>query len=132
MATFKEHLILLPTSNSETSCYHKKLTFDNRPLAKKLTIEPKHLKMCKVANLQLVPAHFNESRDQAERYIVSGFDDYVVVWSLNRIVNNNDFVYTVRACFMVVLESRGVCGQRRIQVRRYQQDDYGDQQASPS
>lgn len=50
--------------------------------------------MCKVASLQLVPAHFNESKDLAERYIVSGFDDYVVVWSLSRIINNNDLVYT--------------------------------------
>jgi len=51
--------VLLPTSSGETSCYHKKLTFDNRPLAKKLTIHPKHMKICKVASLQLIPAHFN-------------------------------------------------------------------------
>jgi hypothetical protein len=56
--------------------------------------------MCKVANLTLVPAHFDESKDSMERYIVSGFDSYVVVWSLNRIINNNDLVYTVSYTIM--------------------------------
>jgi hypothetical protein len=56
--------------------------------------------MCKVNNLTLVPARFDESKDNIEKYIVSGFDSFVVVWSLNRIINNNDLVYTVKYTIM--------------------------------
>jgi hypothetical protein len=91
---------LLPTTNGYTSLYHKKQTHDHRPKALKLSIRPDHLKMCKVINLTLVSAHFNESKDRTEKYIVSGFDDYVIVWSLNRIINNNDMAYTVHYAIM--------------------------------
>lgn len=52
-----------------------------------------HLQQCKVDNLQLIPAKFDENVNSRERYIVSGFGDYVVVWNLSQVIKGDVWNY---------------------------------------
>jgi hypothetical protein len=46
-----------------------------------------------VQNLHFIPAKFDESEDSREKYIVSGFDDYVVIWNLSQAIKGDIMNY---------------------------------------
>lgn len=52
-----------------------------------------HLQLCKVNDLQFIPAKFDESSNSREKYIVSGFGDYVVVWNLSQVIRGDIWNY---------------------------------------
>lgn len=42
----------------------------------------------------MIPARFDENLKDSEEYIISGFGDYVVIWSFGRVLRGN-YDYTV-------------------------------------
>jgi hypothetical protein len=64
-----------------------------RPRPIKLTISLKHLQLCKIDNLQLIPAKFDERKGVKEMYIVSGFGEYLVIWNMAQVVRGDLFNY---------------------------------------
>lgn len=45
--------------------------------------------MCKVREVEMVPAKFEERKDGKERFIVSGFGEIVVIWNLARVIRGD-------------------------------------------
>lgn len=63
LATFQSYLILLPTNTDEDqSLYEQKIKIDDRPAPIRLRIKMEHLQLCKVSNVRMVPAKFDERK----------------------------------------------------------------------
>ena len=87
LATFKNYLILLPTNTeNDVSLYEEKIKIADRPSPIRLRIKMEHLQTCKVADVEMIPAKFDERKGGKEMFIVSGFGEYVVVWNLAHVI----------------------------------------------
>lgn len=58
-----------------------------------MTITLDHLQLCKINGLHFIPAKFDENSGSREKYIVSGFGDYVVVWNLSQVIKGDVLNY---------------------------------------
>ena len=98
LATFKEYILLLPTcSNEGHDLYAPGSWLNERPDPRRLTVKPEHRKFGKGRDEGLAHAKFDESRSRAEKFIVSGFGEYIIVWSLgNVIAGNTNYTVTLR------------------------------------
>ena len=68
------------------SLYEEKIKIVDRPSPIRLRIKMEHLQLCKVTDVNMVAAKFDERRGGKEMFIVSGFGEYVVVWNLAHVV----------------------------------------------
>jgi len=60
LATFPKFLILIPTETEEDeSLYERKIPFKQRLSPIKMTIMLEHMQLCKVTDLQFIPAKFD-------------------------------------------------------------------------
>lgn len=48
-----------------------------------------HLQLCKVGDIQMIPAKFDERKGDKEMFIVSGFGEYVVIWNLAQVLRGD-------------------------------------------
>ena len=55
------------------SLYENKIKINERPRPIKLTIKLEHLQLCKVGDIQMISAKFDERKGDKEMFIVSGF-----------------------------------------------------------
>jgi hypothetical protein len=63
LATFKSYLLLIPTeTDDELSLYEKKIKINERPRPIKLSIKLEHLQLCKIDNVEMIPAKFDERK----------------------------------------------------------------------
>mgnify|MGYP000984471164 FL=1 len=113
LATYDHYLILLPTfTEDDVNLYQKKTNLNKRPVPRKLQIKIEHLSLCKVSDKwRMLPASFDESKDKQEKFIVSGFDQFVVIWSLSKLMKG-DTTYTVSFLANTVCENQRTSDQR--------------------
>ena len=94
LATCKNYLILLPTeTEDDVSLYQNKIQVKERPSPIKLRVKMEHLQMCKVKEINMIPAKFEERKNGKERFIVSGFGNMVVIWNLAKVIQGNSDSY---------------------------------------
>ena len=87
LATFPHELILLPTFlEDDANLYEQTVPIADRQRPKRLKVKLQHLQFCKSENKQMIPARFDESVDRSEALIISGFGDYVVIWSFDKVL----------------------------------------------
>jgi hypothetical protein len=90
LATFRKYLRLIPTENNDDdSLFSKKIPFDNRPSPIKLDISLQDLQIYGAKDFAFLPAKFDESKEGRERFIISGFGEYTVIWNLGRILRGD-------------------------------------------
>ncbi len=90
LATFRRYLRLIPTENDEElSLFERKIPLHDRPTPIKLEISLEDLQKYGIRDFCFLPAKFDESRDSLERFIISGFGEYTVIWNLGRAVKGD-------------------------------------------
>jgi hypothetical protein len=63
LATFKNYLLLMPTeTEDEVNLYENKIKINDRPRPIKLKIKMEHLQLCKVEDVSMIPAKFDERK----------------------------------------------------------------------
>lgn len=98
LATFADYILLVPTlTNEGHDLYSPGSWINDRPEPRRLTVKPEHRKFDKTESFKLANAKFDESKAQHEKFIVSGFGEYIIVWSLNNVIAGNTN-YTVVQC----------------------------------
>lgn len=64
----------MPTvTEDDESLYENKIKITKRLNPIKLSIKFQHLQLCKVKDLKMIPAKFDERKGDKEMFIVSGF-----------------------------------------------------------
>jgi hypothetical protein len=90
LATFRRYLRLIPTENDdELSLFDRKIPLMERPTPIKLEISLEDLQKYGIKDFCFLPAKFDESNDSIERFIISGFGEYTVIWNLGRAVKGD-------------------------------------------
>ena len=82
LATCKTYLILLPTysGKDKKDLYNSKVSYEDRRIPKKLTLNYDDLKNLSVSKIGFTPAKFNDSYNNIEKYIISSIGNYTVIW----------------------------------------------------
>jgi hypothetical protein len=63
--------------------------FDQRPSPIKLDISLEDLQSFGVKDFSFLPAKFDESKNGIERFIISGFGEYTVIWNLSHAIKGD-------------------------------------------
>lgn len=87
LATTKTYLLIIPTlcENSKTGFEHRMPNKD-KPIPKKLAIQPKDIAKYQISNISFRPARFNNFSSQGEETsIVSSTGDYLLTWNFKHV-----------------------------------------------
>ncbi len=61
----------------------------DRPTPIRLDISLEDLQKNSIRDFSFLPAKFDESKERIERFIVSGFGEYTVLWNLGKVVKGD-------------------------------------------
>ena len=90
LATFRRYLRLIPTENDdEVSLFDKKISLNDRPTPIKLEVSLLDLQRFGIKDFCFLPAKFDESKGSIERFIISGFGEYTIVWNLGKTIKGD-------------------------------------------
>ncbi|KAI5956740.1 VID27 [Candida jiufengensis] len=106
LATCKTYILLIDTKitsgqkNSGKSGFTAYFDKDKKPTPRRLTLLPEHEAFIKNNNqhkeFKFSPAYFNTGIDQKETTIISSTDNYIIIWSLSKILKNDASPYQVK------------------------------------
>ena len=65
------------------------MPFDNRPRPIKLEISLDDVQKYGVKDFKLIAAKFDESKEGLERFIISGFGEYTIIWNMGRVLQGD-------------------------------------------
>lgn len=90
LATFRTYLRLIPTENNlDESLFSKKISFEHRPRPIRLDVTLDDLQKYEVKDFKFLPAKFDESKEGLEKFIISGFGQYTVIWNMGKVVRGD-------------------------------------------
>ncbi|KAI5962748.1 VID27 [Candida theae] len=106
LATCKTYILLIDTmissgqKNAGKSGFTAYFDKDKKPTPRRLRLLPEHEAFINNANhkkeLQFTRAYFNTGLDKKETAIVSSTDNYIITWSLSKVLKNDPTPYVVK------------------------------------
>lgn len=106
LATCKTYILLIDTKisagqkNAGKSGFTAYFDKDKKPTPRRLHLLPEHEAFINNANhkkeLQFSRAYFNTGLDQKETTIISSTDNYIITWSLLKVLKNDPVPYVVK------------------------------------
>ena len=94
LATCKNFLILLSTTNNGKNGFTQKLTKE-KPVPRILSLHPNDIIKYKINSISFSPAHFDEMSSGTEKYIISSTSNFLITWSLRKLLAGKVFSYEV-------------------------------------
>ncbi|EDK46484.1 conserved hypothetical protein [Lodderomyces elongisporus NRRL YB-4239] len=106
LATCKTYLLLIDTKIGSGQKNAGKYGFtayfdkDKKPTPRRLALQPEHeafiIQQNRNQELKFSPAYFNTGLDKKETSIVTSTDNYIITWSLSKILKNQKDPYQVK------------------------------------